>query len=119
MQLLSNLTYEQITTSLYNKNIHFTSDCEFFPEFDVIGKIIKTRIQNTEIVMTFKTKQGRVIDIGSHMKNLRYEILQIVLYMKTFEMKSANRQECKFDEAKKSQSKTGTQSNTVLYAYES
>ena len=28
--------------------------------------------------------------------------------MKTFEMKSANRQECKFDEAKKSQSKTGT-----------
>ena len=57
MQLLSNLTYEQITTSLYNKNIHFTSDCEFFPEFDVIGKIIKTRIQNTEIVMTFKTKQ--------------------------------------------------------------
>lgn len=119
MQLLSNLTYEQISTSLYNKNIHFTSDCEFFPEFDVIGKIIKTRIQNTEIVMTFKTKQGRVIDIGSHMKNLRYEILQIVLYMKTFEMKSANRQECKFDEAKKYQSKTGTQSNTVLYAYES
>ena len=119
MQLLSNLTYEQITTSLYNKNIHFTSDCEYFPEFDVIGKIIKTRIQNAEIVMTFKTKQGRVIDIGSHMKNLRYEILQIVLYMKTFEMKSANRQECKFDEAKKYQSKTGTQSNTVLYAYES
>ena len=39
--------------------------------------------------------------------------------MKTFEMKSANRQKCKFDEAKKSQSKTGTQSNTVLYAYES
>lgn len=39
--------------------------------------------------------------------------------MKTFEMKSANRQERKFDEAKKSQSKTGTQSNTVLYAYES
>lgn len=39
--------------------------------------------------------------------------------MKTFEMKSANRQECKFDEAKKYQSKTGTQSNTVLYAYES
>lgn len=38
--------------------------------------------------------------------------------MKTFEMKSANRQECKFDEAKKSQSKTGTQSNTVLYAYD-
>lgn len=38
--------------------------------------------------------------------------------METFEMKSTNRQECKFDEAKKSQSKTGTQSNTVLYAYD-
>ena len=75
MQLLSNLTYQNIIDLLYNKKVHFKSDCEFFPEFDVTGKIISTRIQNSEIIITFKTDVGKTIDIGSNMKNLRFEIL--------------------------------------------
>ena len=56
-------------------NVHFKSDCEFFPNFDVTGKVIRITLNNTEIIIDVLTKNRKQIKIGSNMKNLRYEIL--------------------------------------------
>lgn len=66
-------------TELYKlsgKNVHFKSDCEFFPNFDVRGKVIGTSVRPNELVFKFKTTSGKTIQIGSNMKNLRYEIIK-------------------------------------------
>ena len=61
-------------SALLGKKVHMKSDCEFFPNFDVIGKIIEVNPgSNGETVMTMITASGKTIYIGSNMKNLRYD----------------------------------------------
>ena len=68
-------TYEQLI-ELLGKKVHFKSDCEFFPNFDVHGKVIEMKYgSNLEIIFKFATFTGKTIDIGSNMKNLRYEMI--------------------------------------------
>lgn len=76
MERLSKYTYENISKLFNGKIIHMKSDCEFFPNFDVTGRIIKYDIVNTELILTMKTiNQNKIIKIGSNMKNLTFEIL--------------------------------------------
>lgn len=61
-------------SSLLGQKVHMKSDCEFFPNFDVVGKIVSISPGNNgETVMTMITANGKTIYIGSNMKNLRYE----------------------------------------------
>lgn len=59
---------------LSGKKVHFTSDCEFFPNFNVTGRVIGSSINGNEYVFKVKTLKGKIIDIGSNMRNLKYEI---------------------------------------------
>lgn len=69
------MTYNQLRNELLGKKVHFISDCEFFPNFDVKGKVIEIRIgPNMETIMKFLSSNGKTIDIGSNMKNLKYEM---------------------------------------------
>ena len=75
MELISKYSYIWICNNLMNKKIHFISDCEFFPNCNVTGKVISYYIKGSETI--FKTKVGnKTIDIGSNMKNLSFEIIQ-------------------------------------------
>ena len=40
MKLVSKYTYSALTKILLGRTVRFTSDCEFFPKFDVTGKIV-------------------------------------------------------------------------------
>ena len=60
---------------MFGKNVHFTSDCEFFPNFDVVIKINDIYIKNTEIIFKGKTKTNKMLMIGSNMHNLQFEIV--------------------------------------------
>lgn len=72
---VSTKTYRQLC-QLLGRRVHFKSDCEFFPNFDVIGKVIEIHIgNNLETIFKFLHLNGKVIEIGSNMKNLRYELL--------------------------------------------
>ena len=43
---------------MFGKNVHFTSDCEFFPNFDVVIKVQKIYFaKNNEIIFEGKTKK--------------------------------------------------------------
>lgn len=60
--------------NLIGKNISFISDCEFFPNFNVSGKLIKLDIKNNEILFTLDIHSKKNFVVGSNMKNLKIEI---------------------------------------------
>jgi len=67
---VKDLTYAQLC-SYINKSFEFVSNCEFFPNFNVVGKILKVDINNNEYIISVSTKPtNKVIKIGSNMKNL-------------------------------------------------
>lgn len=71
MMNVKDLTYSQLC-SYINKSFEFKSDCEFFPNFNVIGRITKVEINNNEYLISVATKPtGKIIKIGSNMKNLK------------------------------------------------
>lgn len=68
-------SYEQLKNEMLGKKVHFKSDCEMFPNFDVVGKVILMRYGNhLEIIFEVMTSNGKKLEIGSNMKNLRYEM---------------------------------------------
>ena len=69
-------SYNKIYEKLFGKNVRFTSNCEFFPNFDVIIKVQKIYFaKNNEIIFEGKTKTKKVLKIGGNMKNLQFELL--------------------------------------------
>lgn len=75
MNSVLNYSYEQLINMLLGKQVNMVSDCEFFPMFNVTGKIISYQILTNELLFTMKCTNGKVIKIGSNMKNLQFNIL--------------------------------------------
>lgn len=67
--LFSTLSYNDIC-SLKNKKLKFNSDCEFFNNFEVIGKVIDIQISNNNEYLLLVYNGTKNITIGSNMKNL-------------------------------------------------
>ena len=76
MELISKYSYIWMCNNLMNKKIHFISDCEFFPNFNIEGYIkdIKLSKSTSEILFTVAVK-NKALTIGSNMKNLQFEIM--------------------------------------------
>lgn len=76
MELISKYSYIWMCNNLMNKKIHFISDCEFFPNFNIEGYIkdIKLSKSTSEILFTVAVK-NKTLTIGSNMKNLQFEIM--------------------------------------------
>lgn len=60
---------------LIGRIVHFKSDCEFFPNFDVTGKVLSYKLYNNELLIKIKLPNGKLIDVSSNMKNLSFEII--------------------------------------------
>lgn len=75
MKSVKQYTYEKLIQLLLGKNVHMTSDCEFFPNFNITGKVLEYRITGTELVFKVNVN-GKKIDVGSNMKNLKFEIVK-------------------------------------------
>ena len=76
MELISKYSYIWMCNNLINKKIHFISDCEFFPNFNIKGYIkdINLSKSTSEILFTVAVK-NKTLTIGSNMKNLQFEIM--------------------------------------------
>ena len=75
MEPVKNYSFSQLYKKMFGKNIHFTSDCEFFPNFDVIIKVNDIYINKNEIIFKGKTKNNKMLTIGSNMSHLQFEII--------------------------------------------
>ena len=75
MNLVSKYSYIDLCKLLIGKTVNFKSDCQFFPNFDVTGKVIKIDISKTNeylIIIIYNHKQYIV---GSNMHNLSFQII--------------------------------------------
>ena len=75
MEQVKNFGFEVIYKKIFGKNVRFISNCEFFPNFDVIIKVNKIYIKGPEILFEGLTKTNKKLTIGSNMKNLQFEII--------------------------------------------
>lgn len=75
MEYIKNYTFDIIYKKIFGKNTRFVSDCEFFPNFDVIIKVNRIYLRLNEIMFEGKTKNNKKLTIGSNMKNLQFEII--------------------------------------------
>ena len=76
MELIKKYTYENLCKKLIGKKVKLTSDCEFFPNFKVIGRVLEINIsRNDEYLIKVKTNTNKIIDVGSNMHNLKFAIL--------------------------------------------
>ena len=75
MERVKNFGFEVIYKKIFGKNVRFISNCEFFPNFDVIIKVNKIYIKGPEILFEGLTKTNKKLTIGSNMKNLQFEII--------------------------------------------
>lgn len=73
--LVRELTYKQLSTYIGSR-CEFRSDCEFFPNFHVIGNVLSVTINKNEYEISIKTEPtGKIISVGSNMRNLTIEKL--------------------------------------------
>ena len=76
MELVKNLSFNELYKQIFGKNVRFICDCQFFPNFDVIIKVNDISIaKNNEILIKGKTKSNKALSIGSNMLNLQFEIV--------------------------------------------
>ena len=77
MKTIKNCTYKKLIDEILGNIVHFTSNCELFPNFDVKGKVIS--YYQTDYELVFKVKipaYNKIVDVGTNMKNLKYEIIK-------------------------------------------
>lgn len=76
MKLVKNLSFIQLQNELLGNKARFKSNCQFFPKFDVVGKVTRLYIQNGEVIIEIIIAgSNRQIKIGSNMSNLSFEIV--------------------------------------------
>lgn len=78
MKYVSSLSYIDICKLFHHKKIHFISDCDFFPDFNIECLVLDIFFNqnHSEILIKVKIlKNNKILTIGSNMKNLQYELL--------------------------------------------
>ena len=77
MELVKKYPINILKQKMLGKKVHFTSDCQLFPNFNVTGKVISMTMKNGEtIINVIENKTNKHLSIGSNMKNLRFMVKQ-------------------------------------------
>lgn len=74
IEYVSKHSYIELS-KLIGKKVRFKSDCEFFPNFDITGIVRSIDIGNYDEYIFNIRRGNKDYHIGSHMRNLTYEIL--------------------------------------------
>ena len=75
MELVKKYPINILKQKMLGKKVHFTSDCQLFPNFNVTGKVISMTMKNGEtIINVIENKTNKHLSIGSNMKNLRFTV---------------------------------------------
>jgi len=75
MESVRKYSYQNLIKKLIGNKVQFKSDCEFFPNFNVTGKVLSYYIKGNELLFKVKV-MNKTIDIGTNMKNLRFTIIK-------------------------------------------
>ena len=75
MNLVKKFTYSKLQKTLLGKRVHFTSDCQLFPNFDIKGKVVSISLSSGIPLIKVILDSGRNFTIDGGMSNLSFELL--------------------------------------------
>ena len=75
MELVKKYPYNKLTVMLLGKQVHFTSDCKLFPNFNVTGKVVNMTLERGIPLIKTILNSGKTIHIDGGMSNLQFEVL--------------------------------------------
>ena len=74
MELVKKYPINILKQKMLGKKVHFTSDCQLFPNFNVTGKVIEINLSgNIPLIKTILTN-GKIINIDGGMSNHSFEL---------------------------------------------
>ena len=76
MELVKKYPINILRNKLLSKKVHFVSDCQLFPNFNVTGKVVEITLSNGIPLLKTILINGKTIHIDGGMSNLKFEILQ-------------------------------------------
>lgn len=77
MELVKKYSVPNLIKKLVGQKVKMTSNCEFFPNFNITGKVLSYYMNGTELVFKVKTiPSQKTIDVGCNMKNLKFSIIK-------------------------------------------
>ena len=75
MELVKKYPINILKQKLLGKKVHFTSNCQLFPNFNVTGKVVEIILSgNIPLIKTILTN-GKTLHIDGGMSKLSFEIL--------------------------------------------
>ena len=75
MQYVKKYPYNKLNALLLGKKVHFISDCQLFPNFDITAKPISISLINGIPLIKAILNNGKTIQIDGGMSNLQFEVL--------------------------------------------
>lgn len=73
---IKDLTFDEIPKLMIGKKFHFTANCEFLPDFDIVATVKSVRIRNgIEAMIETSSSHGNTFTIAGNMKGLKAELL--------------------------------------------
>jgi hypothetical protein len=75
MELVKKYSINILRNKLLGKKVHFTSDCQLFPNFNVTGKVIEINLSGSIPLIKTILNSGKTMNIDGGMSNLSFEIV--------------------------------------------
>ena len=75
MEAIKKYPINILREKLLGKKVHFISDCQLFPNFDVSGKVVDIVLSGNIPLIKTLMKNGKTINIDGGMSNLSFELL--------------------------------------------
>lgn len=75
MELVRKYPINILREKLLGKKVHFTSDCQLFPNFNVTGKVVEISLSGGIPLLKTILTSGKTIHIDGGMSKLSFELL--------------------------------------------
>lgn len=75
MELVKKYSINILRNKLLGKKVHFISDCQLFPNFNITGKVIEINLSGNIPLIKTILNSGKIMNIDGGMSNLSFEIV--------------------------------------------
>lgn len=77
MKVVKNYTFKKFIDEVLGNIVHFTANCELFPNFNIKGKVVSYYTNQYSLILKVKIQAyNKIIDVDTNMANLKFEVIK-------------------------------------------
>lgn len=77
MKVVKNYTFKKFIDEVLGNIVHFTANCELFPNFNIKGKVVSYYTNQYSLILKVKIQAyNKIIDVDTNMTNLKFEVIK-------------------------------------------